>query len=232
VPETKYFFFPLLPVENENISHNPSWSVPELREEIAAIISNPKELHASVDGIEIPNLFTRRAVSPVFNVTLTNADNFLSYNYGRPVVGLIDPEVSDGYWLMLEPLPPGLHVLRYGGSFSNDLFYPSSIIANITVEPVPLAEWLSDFRVGIEQSSLSVRTQAPLLRKLRRAERFFEHNHPRSGITSLRHLERDLRRRVARNNSALADDFIRRAEFTIARAQRDLNTTTALSRSQ
>ena len=42
----------------------------------------------------------------------------------------------DGYWLLVEPLAPGPHVLRTGGRFRGvPFFQPHEIVANITVLP-------------------------------------------------------------------------------------------------
>ena len=49
-------------------------------------------------------MIEHRAISPPFSIDFTSADNFASFNYGKELIGLIDPMLSDGYWLMLEPL--------------------------------------------------------------------------------------------------------------------------------
>jgi hypothetical protein len=46
------------------------------------------------------------------------ADNIGAAMCGDPAVPtLVSPAVSDGIWLMLRPLPPGPHTIRFGGSF-------------------------------------------------------------------------------------------------------------------
>ena len=51
-----------------------------------------------------------RVQSPVF--ALTFPQNAL---FGLPAGGPFSPNVSDGYWLMLKPLPPGAHTLSFKG---------------------------------------------------------------------------------------------------------------------
>jgi hypothetical protein len=136
VPEGKYLFLPLTLYEADNVdSCPPCYSVEELRQQAAAIIDDTKELHATLDGTDIPNLFDHRAISPVFNVLYTNADNIHTVAFGHPVTGLIDPMVCDGYWLMIAPLPLGPHTLHFGGSFSNAFFIPNETVDYITVVP-------------------------------------------------------------------------------------------------
>jgi hypothetical protein len=65
-------------------------------------------LQASVDGVNLPDLFRMRAVSPEpFAVTFPAGAVF-----GLPA-GTFEPNVCDGYWLMLKPLPKGRHTLHF-----------------------------------------------------------------------------------------------------------------------
>ncbi|MEJ7605383.1 MAG: hypothetical protein WKF37_03755 [Bryobacteraceae bacterium] len=105
VPAGKFIFFPLLSgfLSEEG-------SVADMRARLATFVGNTTELHASIDGVNIPNLFSHREVSPVFDITL-GPDNIFA---APPRV--YTPSVSDGYWLMLEPLPSGNHTIRFGGT--------------------------------------------------------------------------------------------------------------------
>jgi hypothetical protein len=44
------------------------------------------------------------------------------------------PAASDGYWLMLEPLPPGNHIINFGGA-SKDGTFQIDITYEIKVVP-------------------------------------------------------------------------------------------------
>lgn len=51
---------------------------------------------------------------------------------------LIDPIASDGIWMMVEPLPPGGHTLRFGGTFpptANSTYFHLDITYHVTVLP-------------------------------------------------------------------------------------------------
>jgi hypothetical protein len=64
-------------------------------------------LAVTIDGVPVPGIRRYRASSEEpFEITLSE-DNIL----GLPE-GTYSPNMSDGYWLMLEPLPPGEHLLR------------------------------------------------------------------------------------------------------------------------
>lgn len=64
-------------------------------------------LEATIDGVPVHSLESYRATSPEpFSVTYPE-DNIL----GLPA-GTYDPQVADGYWLLLGPLSKGPHTLR------------------------------------------------------------------------------------------------------------------------
>jgi len=87
------------------------------------------DLFASVDGVPLQNLEAYLAISPLCTFT---ADPALTQS---PVVdpcitGTPQPGVSMGYWLLLTPLPPGDHVVRFGSvGWGQDVTY------NIRVTP-------------------------------------------------------------------------------------------------
>jgi hypothetical protein len=66
------------------------------------------QLECTIDGVPVPDLFDHREVSPeCFEITLPH-DNVVGI-----AEGTYSPAASDGYWLMLEPLCPGLHEVRW-----------------------------------------------------------------------------------------------------------------------
>ena len=98
--------------------------VPQLRTLFAApLIDDATGLHVTLDGVSLLDAVTR-VKSPVFHVT-------------SPEDGLLGPgtftAVSDGYWLYLAPLPPGTHVLNFGGT-SDAFGFTVDITDIITVQ--------------------------------------------------------------------------------------------------
>ena len=69
-------------------------------------------LEASLDGEALGDLGSYRAASPLFSFDYP-ADNIFGIP-GGPATG---DSVSDGYWLLLNPLPAGNHTLTFGGAF-------------------------------------------------------------------------------------------------------------------
>src|SRR5207237_3428403 len=180
-------------------------SLDDLKAQTAAIVDDVKELHASLDGVEIPNLFDHRAASPVFNIFYTNANNIHSFAFGHPITGLIDPMVCDGYWLMFEPLPPGPHVLHFGGSYSNAFFTPTDVLDYITVVAIPFPERIQKLIATLKVSNLSQRLHRSLLKELIQANKDFERNRVSEGVEELREFQKKVRQEVA--DSALAEQL-------------------------
>jgi hypothetical protein len=73
--------------------------------------SNPT-LFLSVDGLQIQQLEKYRVHSRAFNVTFP--ENAIFGAKAGPSLA-----VSDGYWVILEPLPPGEHEIYFKSSLTN-----------------------------------------------------------------------------------------------------------------
>lgn len=85
------------------------------------------DLFAEIDGASLSNLTSYRATSRLFTF---KADQALSATFDPCVTGNPQPGVAVGYWLLLAPLPPGLHTLHFGApSWGQDVTY------NLTVVP-------------------------------------------------------------------------------------------------
>ena len=110
-----------------------SQSLPSPPHTAAALFATRAELTATVDGVAIPDLERYRARSPLFTVALP-PDNWLEV---EPAVAA---GVADGYWLLLAPLPPGEHELRFGGALPEigvvvDITYRLSVAEPTVTEP-------------------------------------------------------------------------------------------------
>jgi hypothetical protein len=128
VPRGTAFFFPIVNSAFDNIGVEPPLTPDQLRELAAVSIDNVSELHVSVDGKSVPQsqLLKQRVTSPVYTYFLPEADNVVNFfidlfQLGIPhMSGDISPAVSDGYWMYVNPLPPGKHTINFGGT-SGDL---------------------------------------------------------------------------------------------------------------
>jgi hypothetical protein len=107
IPEGKAILFPIL--NSGNVKTDPSETEEDLRVTTKEAVDNPAILEASIDGVPLHNLQNYRAESPLFNVTLPEGNIF-----GVPE--LSSEAVSDGYWIMLQPLPVGDHSVNFRGA--------------------------------------------------------------------------------------------------------------------
>lgn len=122
VTADKAFLFPLFNFVNISDPSNPE-TEEQLRVLVTQQIDAVTSLNATIDGVDIPEpeLFAHREPSPAFSVTLPDGNIF-----GAPS-GVYAPGVSDGYWLLVEPLALGTHTISFGGvsgnGFSQDNTY-------------------------------------------------------------------------------------------------------------
>jgi hypothetical protein len=126
VPGGKVLFFPIL--NTANIKTLPGDDEKNLRARNTSFLQSTKELHASIDGVDIgamvsldPDTSPLRAASPEGFFTVTVPENGV---FGIPP-GSYDA-VADGFYLMVAPLPPGRHTIEFGGAtrnFTTDVTY-------------------------------------------------------------------------------------------------------------
>jgi hypothetical protein len=136
VPTGTALFFPLLNGEADNIATTPALTLDQLKA-LAAQNAEASELHASIDGSPLANLFSYRAAFAPFRFTVPAIDNIFQL-FGFSVPGTdwpntsVFPVASDGYWLMVEPLPPGSHTINFGGTgaggFQIDITYDLTVV--------------------------------------------------------------------------------------------------------
>jgi PEP-CTERM motif len=140
IPSGLPIFFPLINAEVDNPSFNPPGtpppnpplSVADLQLAAASFLSATDALHATIDGVPVPNLFAHDEKSPVFSYFLPddNVQNFFGYPF--PGGTVIDPAVADGYFLMLANLSPGQHIITFGGNVNQDGNPADDFTLNIT----------------------------------------------------------------------------------------------------
>jgi hypothetical protein len=140
IPTGTALFFPIINYLNDYPCPDPSFrpapgqTLEEfLAEGAAAIIDAVTELEGVVDGHRLNDPFSYRATSPLFTFTadpsLVDLDPCVT---GTPQVG-----ISDGYWLMLNPLPPGQHTISFRGKIDvgGGSTFEVQVTYNITVVP-------------------------------------------------------------------------------------------------
>jgi hypothetical protein len=108
----------------------------ELRACTEALFAPRAELTAVIDGVSIPDLERYRVQSDLFTVALPE-DNVLEL---EPA---ILKGVIDGYWLLLAPLPPGEHELRFGGGLP-EIDFATEVTYHLTVAEPAVVESSDD----------------------------------------------------------------------------------------
>ncbi len=143
VPSGAQLFFPILNVEFDSVGSDPPLTIQQLYDAAAVFIDSTSELHASIDGNPVQNLFDYRVKTTPFCYTLPATDNLYQFfGLGGFLTGLecsagfcICPAVSDGFWLLSTPLPVGQHTINFGGTFTEPFTFTLDITYHITVVP-------------------------------------------------------------------------------------------------
>ena len=121
VPAGKALFFPILNAlfgagAGDCDPSNPGvpCNLADLRVTAAGAMDSVK-LTAIIDGQPLEDLNQQRVQSPA--LTITWPDNNVSKDATGTSIpqGTYTPNVSDGYWLMLPPLPAGNHTIYFKG---------------------------------------------------------------------------------------------------------------------
>jgi hypothetical protein len=137
IPANKWLFFPLMTA----IAYNDARGVeplPQLRLRISNVLDTVTSLTCVVDGVVCSatyavDLKSFRASSPAFSINQANRKTALTPPgfTAAPADGQLI--VTDGYWILLTPLPVGQHVVRFGGRTATGAGY--DITYNINVLP-------------------------------------------------------------------------------------------------
>jgi hypothetical protein len=126
----------LLPIINSANVRTAGETNEELLAGVKELEDKVTTLEASIDGTPLQNLWNYRIQSPFFNETLPK-DNVLGVPEGTYLA------VADGYWLFLEPLPPGQHEIRLHGA----------IIDPTAISPTPSFETVVTYHLTLSNST-------------------------------------------------------------------------------
>jgi hypothetical protein len=136
VQEGQAILFPLSSFANDYPCPDPSFEPAPgqsledfLREGAEALIDLVESVSLRIDGKEVRNLSRNRVGSDLF---LIDGDPSLTATFDPCVTGEPQPAVSDGYWVMITPLPPGEHSLLVNVVFAGMEFQVDN---RVTVVP-------------------------------------------------------------------------------------------------
>jgi len=111
IPAGKYIFFPMInaaywPKENS------SYTCEQAKSAATVTNENALNLFVELDGVAMADPKRYRArTDECFNVFERVPSTFHSYN--------AYPSASDGYWVLLQPLQKGMHIIKFGGQYGN-----------------------------------------------------------------------------------------------------------------
>jgi hypothetical protein len=148
IPSGKALFFPIVNAECSSIqgdcftydpAHPPTES--DLRDAAASVANLiiPDTLSVTIDGLTLTGLALNqyRVQSPLFMFGPLPDNNILqSFGLNAPA-GSTWPSVSDGVHIMVQPLSPGKHTIRFHGelNFGGGSMFIEDITYNLTVTP-------------------------------------------------------------------------------------------------
>jgi len=138
IPTGKALFFPIITYLNDYPCPDPNFQPPPgqtleefLTEGAQAVINLVTQLEVIVDGRSLTDLFSYRATSRLFTFTADpSLVAFDSCVTGTPQFG-----VTDGYWILLNPLPPGPHTIFILGliDFGGGNTFEVQVTYNLTI---------------------------------------------------------------------------------------------------
>ena len=117
VPAGKALFFPVI-----NLAYfltDPTDTEEGSRDLINTIMDHVVSSFVEIDGRPVAHLERFRTESRLFNIGPLPANNILGVD-----VGAVIPTVDDGIYLLLLPLSPGEHTIRFGGR----VFMPEEVL--------------------------------------------------------------------------------------------------------
>jgi len=110
VPQGRYLFFPII-----NMVY---WRPPdrpvdcEVVERLAAVNNDSlKSIRLRIDGKNVPAMRSHREKSPGCFDVFARVSKQVTAPPGYPAA-------TDGYWVMVKPLPAGKHVIRFGAQYA------------------------------------------------------------------------------------------------------------------
>lgn len=134
IPANKALFFPLLNIASDNggVPKDEWATAVELEADLKDWGKSVRSSFLIVDGVRFDDLHPNYLV-PVtrFKYDVPAGDNIYAAQGAQGVSGTVDPSFSTGVYVMLPPLSPGKHTVRFGGENSQ---YATTFSLDVTYE--------------------------------------------------------------------------------------------------
>lgn len=118
---------PLINIECSEVEGNGT-TFAELQKCASGFADEFTDLSLVIDGRQVGGLTDLRVQTPLFTFESVEGNIFGV----KPISSTIS--VSDGYWALIRPLPPGQHTISFGGSYPPGGF-TTQVTYNLTVRP-------------------------------------------------------------------------------------------------
>jgi len=112
IPANRHLFFPVINMAYWPRQDNDKYTCQEAKQGAALNNDTALDLFAEIDGVSVKDIKRFRvATEKCFDI----------YARVPPSQGAFKayPSASDGYWLLLSPLPKGKHTIKFGGRYNN-----------------------------------------------------------------------------------------------------------------
>jgi hypothetical protein len=132
VPAGRMLFFPIANAWADVLGEKPVPTVPELYSRVKGWVDPTvlTDLYATLNGkslVSAPQLSAFRFQSLPFAYFIPKDNFFALWGYSFPAQ-IVYPAISDGYWLLLEPLRPGHYVLAFGNRTWLNVTYDITVV--------------------------------------------------------------------------------------------------------
>jgi hypothetical protein len=131
VPEDQALLVPVLnlAIDNGGVPEEDWMTDAEIQDALTGALDTATDLYATLDGEALADPADFRVGIAQFSYTLPATDSLYELWGLVDDDGVVDPSFTDGYYLLLEPLPPGEYELAFGGVMELDPSTPDDDFA-------------------------------------------------------------------------------------------------------
>jgi hypothetical protein len=124
VPSDKHIFFPVINMAYWPEKEGTGMTCEQAKTSAAVNNDSALELFVEINGVPLENPKRYRARSEkCFDIYAKVDKSFHPYN--------AYPSASDGYWILLTPLPKGNHTIKFGGRYNSTVDSYSKMVQDI-----------------------------------------------------------------------------------------------------
>jgi hypothetical protein len=224
VPDDVYVFLPIISRAWDNVEVMPPYTLEQLRDLLRADVDSITNVLATIDGVPVASPLAYRTESAFFSMYFRTSDNIYTLLLQRPFDGLVDPIIAGGYFLMLKPLPAGLHDVQTAYAFGPPINVERE--RRYQIHSLSVLQWLAHqterLAANLNSSSLPANRQKGLVATLNAAKASFDSENFRAALGQLGAFQNIVRAQISHDNPTLADQLSTAAQRIIDKAATQL----------